>query len=118
MFLGWLCVVARTALSDCRRRRLSFWSLLQRRHADPSDAVETSESAEPADDHLQLALDTALAQLTATDRSLLERKYFSGTDVRTLAVQLGVTPKAVESRLTRARAELRRLLVTALKRHE
>src|SRR5688572_31109907 len=37
MFNAWLRTVARTALSDCRRRRMSFWQLLQRRHADPSD---------------------------------------------------------------------------------
>ena len=59
-----------------------------------------------------------LAQLAAPDRALLEEKYFNGTDVRTLATQLNITPKAAESRLTRARAELRRQLLLALKRHE
>ena len=43
---------------------------------------------------------------------------FSGTDVRTLAEKLGISPKAAESRLSRARAELRRELVVALARHE
>jgi RNA polymerase sigma factor (sigma-70 family) len=115
MFLAWLRVVARTALSDCRRRQQSFWSLLQRRHADP---VTAGDAAEPTDDRLQLALDTALAQLDADDRALLEAKYFSGADVRSIAAKLAVSPKAIESRLTRARAQLRHLLIAAFARHE
>jgi RNA polymerase sigma factor (sigma-70 family) len=113
MFNAWLRTVARTALSDCRRRRMSFWQMLQRRHADPSDAG----SDEP-DEKLQAALQSALLQLDATDRTLLETKYFSGADVRSIAEKLGVSPKAIESRLTRARAELRRLLLSALAHHE
>ncbi len=64
------------------------------------------------------ALDAALAQLDPAERALLEEKYFSGAAVRHLAERLGLTPKAVESRLTRARAELRRQLTLALSRHE
>jgi RNA polymerase sigma factor (sigma-70 family) len=113
MFNAWLRTVARTALSDCRRRRMSFWHLLQRRHADPSD-----EGSEMGDEALQSALQSALGDIDAADRALLETKYFSGADVRSIAEKLGVSPKAVESRLTRARAELRRLLLAALARHE
>ena len=113
MFAAWLRTVARSALHDCWRRRRTFWQLLR----NPSAAPE-SPSDDSADGALANALDAALAQLDATDRALLEQKYFAGLDVRTLATRLGLTPKAVESRLTRARAELRRLLVAALKRHE
>lgn len=116
MFAGWLRIVARSALNDCRRRRRTFWELLRSKDAAPEETSDSSDSAN--DDALSSALDTALAQLADSDRSPLEQKYFSGTDVRTLAAQLDLTPKAVESRLTRARAELRRLLLTALKRHE
>jgi RNA polymerase sigma-70 factor, ECF subfamily len=113
MFLAWLRTVARTALSDCRRRRMSFWQMLQRRHADPSDKGDDVE-----DEKLQRALESALLQLDEADRALLEAKYFVGTPVRLLAEQRGVSPKAVESRLTRARAELRRHLLTTLTRDE
>jgi RNA polymerase sigma-70 factor (ECF subfamily) len=118
MFLGWLRLVARTALSDCRRRQMSFWHLLSRRRDDPTDAELGGPSTDGDDDHLQSALDAALNSLDNADRSLLEAKYFSGTDVRTLAEKLGISPKAAESRLTRARAELRRHLLVALARHE
>lgn len=114
MFLGWLRIVARSALHDCWRRRRSFWQMLQRRHADPSEAEDSSAEEES----VLRQLDTALAKLDGQDRALLEAKYFSGNDVRTLAEKLGISPKAAESRLTRARAELRRLMVAALSRHE
>jgi RNA polymerase sigma factor (sigma-70 family) len=114
MFASWLRTVARSALHDCLRKRRSFWQLLQRRHADPSDKVSANVTD---DDHTLATLDAALAKLPPDDRALLEAKYFSGADVRTLAGQLAISPKAAESRLTRARAELRRLLETAL-RHD
>jgi RNA polymerase sigma-70 factor (ECF subfamily) len=115
MFAGWLRVVARTALSDCRRRRMSFWQMLRRRHEDPS-GKERSEETE--DSQLQAALESALGLLAGEDRTLLEAKYFSGESVKAIADRLVLSPKAVESRLTRARSELRRHILTALARHE
>ena len=115
MFAGWLKTLASSALNDCRRRRKSFWSLLHRREASTE---EFRQDTTAGDDALFAALDTALAKLDASERSLLEAKYYSGNDVRSLAGKLNLTPKAVESRLTRARAELRRHLVAALSRHE
>ena len=114
MFSGWLRVVSKTALHDCWRRRRSFWQLLQRWQADPSAADFSVETEE----RLLAHIDVALAALDPADRALLEAKYFSGTDVRTLAEQLMISPKAAESRLTRARAELRRLMLSLLSHHE
>src|SRR5262249_4953198 len=110
-FGAWLRIVARSALNDCFRRRRTFRDLLRRRaEAPPGEDDASREEA------LNGALDAALASLPEGDRSLLERKYFAGVDVRTLAAQLDLTPKAVESRLTRARAELRRLVLVHLSR--
>ena len=114
MFGGWLRTLASSALNDCRRRRKSFWSLLSR----PEAAVDESPVDSAMDDRTYAALDTALTQLEPGERELLEEKYFSGADVRSLATKLALTPKAVESRLTRARAELRRHLAAALAHHE
>jgi RNA polymerase sigma factor (sigma-70 family) len=110
MFGAWLRIVARTALSDCRRRRMSFWQLLMRRRAEP----ETNDDDATDEERLQRALEIALAALDEAERALLEGKYLAGRDVRTLAGELGITPKATESRLTRARANLRQLLLAAL----
>ena len=113
MFKAWLRTVARSALLDCWRRRRSFTDLLFRRQQEPP------ELSDPAgDDRLMEELDAALARLDPTERALLESKYLSDLQVRTLAEQLAVTPKAIESRLTRARESLRRELLAALQRDE
>ena len=115
VFDGWLRTLASSALNDCRRRRKSFWNLRQR----PEACHESEARHTEADDaRLFIALDAALAKLDPAERALLEEKYFAGADVRGLAAKLKLTPKAVESRLTRARAELRRQLAAALSRHE
>jgi len=113
MFKAWLRTVARSALLDCWRRRRSFTDLLFRKWQEPPELADPA-----ADDRLMDEFDAALARLDTADRSLLEQKYFSGLEVRTLAGQLAITPKAVESRLTRAREALRRELIAALQRHE
>lgn len=113
MFKTWLRTVARTALRDCWRRQRSFTDLLFRKRQEPPELAEPAE-----DDRLMSELDDALARLDAADQSLLTAKYFSGLEVRALADRLGITAKAVESRLTRAREALRAELLTALRRHE
>lgn len=119
VFASWLRTVARSALNDCRRRRRSFWQRLRLHAADASTSPDHASPSQAAQDAtLSLALDRALAQLDAGDRMLLEEKYLAGRDVRTLATQLSISPKAVESRLTRARAELRRLILDFIKTHE
>jgi RNA polymerase sigma-70 factor (ECF subfamily) len=114
MFAGWLRVVARSALSDCRRKKQRFRELLQRRGDDPV----ASGAATEAEQKLHAALEAALAELAPDDRTLLEAKYFTEASVRVLAERLQVSAKAVESRLTRARAELRARLQAILSRHE
>ena len=117
MFIGWLRIVARTALSDCRRRRLSFWQLLRRRREDPSD-IDLTTTTDADEKRLQNALDQALRMLDPADRALLENKYLAGHSVRAIAERMELSTKAVESRLTRARAELRHILGKIIERHE
>ena len=59
-----------------------------------------------------------LSAIHPDDRALLEAKYFSNRDVRAIAAELALSPKATESRLTRARTEVRQRLLAVLKRHE
>lgn len=118
-FSAWLRLVIRSALADARRRRRSFFDLIRRRSEDP---MPWAESGEPEDTALQLgmeqALEKALALLNSEDRLLLQGKYYENRDVRTLAAELGISPKAAESRLTRARANLRQYLTRQLALHE
>jgi len=114
MFSGWLRIVARSALNDCLRRRWSWGKLLNRRAVEP----EGPEGQTADEVSLLSALDSALAQIAPEDRALLKSKYFAGADVNSIAEQLSISPKAAESRLTRARSQLRRLLEAVLKSND
>jgi RNA polymerase sigma-70 factor (ECF subfamily) len=117
MFGAWLRVVARTALSDCRRRRRSFWDMLRRRANEPEEP-DRDAGAHEEDNFLTGAIDAALAALAPEERALLEAKYYDGESVHVIAERLGISIKAAESRLTRARTELRQQLSDRIARHE
>lgn len=112
-FWRWLTVLARTAAWDDQKKTRRHLTFLQRfwdsRPAHPplSDpAVSFSE-----------ILRASLELTDPNDRALLERKYLDGASVDELAGELALSPKAVESRLTRARTRLREKLLEVL-RHE
>jgi RNA polymerase sigma-70 factor (ECF subfamily) len=108
-FASWLRLAARSALSDSRRRRQSYFSLLRHRAEDPNVRIDDDDGP------LFAALDASLGALASEQRALLEAKYFRRESVQSIADRLGLTAKAVESRLTRARAELRERLNLALR---
>lgn len=114
MFSSWLRLITRSAASDIRRGRRNFWQMLRRYH----EAVSEPETSREDEERLQEALDAALLNLAAEDRALLEAKYFAGQSIRDIAQSLSLSPKAVESRLTRARAALRSELRSFLPYHE
>ena len=61
-------------------------------------------------------VNATMAQLPPHYREALEAKYVKGTSVRDLAAALGLTEKAVESQLVRARKAFRATF-TALARN-
>jgi RNA polymerase sigma-70 factor (ECF subfamily) len=65
-----------------------------------------------ADRELSELVHVALGLLAASERDLLWARYREGASVETLAARHGATPKAIEMRLYRARADLRRHLAT------
>jgi RNA polymerase sigma-70 factor (ECF subfamily) len=70
-------------------------------------------SAEP-DSFLEEVLEGALKLLDAEERQLIQIFYFDRLSQKEIAEQLGTTPKAVSSRLERAREKLRTLIKRAL----
>jgi len=101
----WMTRLARCAYIDEWRRRKSRGNLLRQwlDHSEPPDI------SSPDSDPLAV-LDECLASLAEDDRLLLEDKYFTRQPVRDLAAGRGLTEKALESRLTRARDRLREAL--------
>lgn len=104
----WLTRLARSAASDQRRRRsrwlgfLKGWFLHWRENLDP---VEEQEAFDPVG-----TVEFAISQLKPSVAELVRQKYLEGRSIRELAESLEITEKAVESRLTRARASLRKIL--------
>ncbi|MBU6410833.1 MAG: sigma-70 family RNA polymerase sigma factor, partial [Verrucomicrobia bacterium] len=74
---------------------------------EPPDAVET-------DSALEENLDAALRAMEPEERQLIQRFYFDRLSHKEMAHELNVTPKAVSSRLERARAKLRSALIRRL----
>jgi RNA polymerase sigma-70 factor (ECF subfamily) len=101
---NWLANVARQHLSKAWRR--------QTRDAPLVSLAEMPEPMEPdtSDHALEEMLDTALLSMEAPERQLLEWFYFDGLSQKDIALRMMLTPKAVSSRLERARAKLRALL--------
>lgn len=112
IFWSWLTVLARSALADELRKGGRYRSLLDRwlRRSD-----QDLPAPDDADAHLLELLERNLAALPADDRAVLERKYFEREAVQSIAHAQGTTEKAIESRLVRARRQLRDRLLADLK---
>ncbi len=115
-FWSWLTVLARTALSDQRRKHRRYLAFLERFTRHQLVAGPGLESA-VADARLLAALERSLAGLPEEERRLLESKYFAHRPVRDIAADLQTSEKAIESRLVRIRRKLKDALMEQL-RHE
>jgi RNA polymerase sigma factor (sigma-70 family) len=104
----WLARVAHQHLAKARRHR----------HREPLlvSLAEVPEivGAVDADAVLEESLDGALLMLDQDDRQTVEWFYFDGLSQKEIAERLATTPKAVSSRLERARAKLRSALTRVL----
>lgn len=114
-FWCWLTVLARSAAADIGRKRNRYWRLLASyaRSLMPASADGVTDT----DDDLDRLLGSSLNELEANERALVEGKYLRRATVRELATENGLTEKAVESRLLRARRLLREKILNRL-RHE
>jgi len=101
---NWLARVARQHLSKDRRKKQS--------QPEPASLEDLCGSVEnvATETELESNLDTALLSLEPEDRQAVEWFYFDGLSHQEIATRLEATPKAVSSRLERARVKLRSLL--------
>jgi RNA polymerase sigma-70 factor (ECF subfamily) len=103
----WLLGLARHRLARfCRRRRVEMPLV-------PDVAKAGVQAANPVPDHAadatlhRAVVNRALASLPQRQAAVLIGKYVTGHTVEELAAQMGSTPKAIESLLSRARAAFR-----------
>jgi RNA polymerase sigma-70 factor (ECF subfamily) len=105
---NWLAQVARQQIARAFRHRKS-----------DAGTVSVDELSEPvmvaeSDRQLEEILDTALASLDPEERQIIERFYFDRLSHKEIAEQLNTTPKAVSSRLERARTRMRSFIANKL----
>jgi RNA polymerase sigma factor (sigma-70 family) len=102
-----------------RVARQNFAKTWRQRQHDPAAAnaealtEDWPASAEP-DSFLEEVLENALRLLDSDEQQLIRIFYFDRLSQKEIAEQLGTTPKAISSRLERAREKLRSLIKRAL----
>jgi len=104
-FWCWLKVVGRSAARDAGRKQQRYAALLQS-FARRRNSLALDQPPAP-DNRLRDCLDESLDELAPDDRKLIEGKYIEGATIKELSAVADLTEKAVESRLLRARRELR-----------
>ncbi len=109
----WLYRIAVTCALQHRRRLGRGRRLLERYVADRANRLSETEP-DPLDwllaDEQRQIVRQAITKLPARDAELLLLKYTEDWSYRQLAEHLGITTSAVEARLHRARAKMRRAL--------
>lgn len=105
---NWLARVARQQIGRGSRQRIRDAALVS------VEELSERTAAAKSDTQLEEILDGALAALDMEEREIIERFYFDGLSQKEIAERLAITPKAVSSRLERARARLRLLITKQL----
>lgn len=107
-FFSWLCGIAKHEISDYFRKKkiktilfshLPFLEQLADSALGPEEELVKAE--------LVKKIKNVFANLSEGYRQLLRLKYIEGFSVVQISERLGVSPKAVESKLTRARLAFR-----------
>lgn len=112
-FGTWFCGIARNMAIDAVRRRKPTEQLgpannvlePQRWTADPTEEVDRRENAKRVAE--------AIASLDEASRLVVTMRYYEDLSSKQIAEALGMTPAAVDMRLSRARKQLKALLEDA-----
>jgi RNA polymerase sigma-70 factor (ECF subfamily) len=100
---AWLMRVARNLLiSHFRRRRPTL--------VDPSELELEADTYSPETPAVAALVNWGLARMRRGQAALLESFYFDGKGTREIAEELGLSERAVEGRLRRARQNLEKRL--------
>jgi RNA polymerase sigma-70 factor, ECF subfamily len=110
IFWSWLTVLARSSLSDDKRKRRRYLAFLDRFTLH----IRLEQQA-GTEDRLGELLKLQLSTLATRERQLIERKYFEHMPIRSIAEQMNMTEKAVESSLVRIRRRLKQSVLSELK---
>ncbi len=102
-FWNWLaCILRNLVVDHFRARRVGNLSPVILANI-PDEATVSQEN--------DWELDRAMSFLDSDAQELLRLKYQGGLTARKIAMRMGITQEAVESRLVRTRKELREILI-------
>lgn len=104
---GWLTALTRHAVLN-HARRISRHGGAEALSEDPPSPELTPEEVLLRQER-QTALQAALGQPSAGERLLFYRKYYYLPSTAQIALELGLTERAVEGRLYRLKRQLRKL---------
>jgi RNA polymerase sigma-70 factor (ECF subfamily) len=117
---AWLCAVVEWRSKGMPRRPIAWLTTVARNllleSADVLVTMDDGRVAESSD--VARAVNHALRQLPLREAQLLEAFHFDGCRVAQLAAALGISERAVEGRLRRARRRLRRELEAMFAKQE
>lgn len=113
VFWCWLVALARSAVRDAGRRQNRYWRLLRSYARDWLPVV--SRGAPEENGILDDLVKACVGELDPADRRLVEGKYAERRSTRDLAAEIGLTDRAVESRLYRLRGHLRERVLRRLR---
>lgn len=119
-FWRWLTVVARNALRDIVRRQGRYKGMLSRFSDWFSLGLDNrlGDGGDRSELIYDKVLTDVLDSLKPDDRFLIQGKYFERFSVKEMAQKLEITPKAVESKLTRLRVRIKNDLLKRLGNEE
>ncbi|MEU9830773.1 sigma-70 family RNA polymerase sigma factor [Streptosporangium sp. NPDC048047] len=112
--LPWLLGVANNVLRNRYRARRSHRDAMDRVPAVPAEPDPADDIAGRIDDeHRMRRVLTAVNRLPLADQEILSLCVWAGLGYEDIAIELGLPVGTVRSRLSRARARLRRLTATS-----
>jgi RNA polymerase sigma factor (sigma-70 family) len=110
----WLCGIARNLAIDLHRRRKHMKGAVDSAGIDAAGLADNRWNADPLDHldrkerHAQVA--AALQSLDDLTRPAVILRYYEGLGSKEIGQALGLSPAAVDMRLSRARQQLKKLL--------
>lgn len=108
--LAWLTRVARNTLVSHFRR-------IRPEAIDPAVIDQTMAAQASEDPDTAALIGWGLARLRHTHADVLEAFYFDGRTVQEIATNLGMSERAIEGRLRRAREKLKKKLAPLMRPH-
>jgi len=113
-FATWLCGIARNLAIDVHRRGRHVKLSIDAAGSTAASLVEDRWPTDPADEldrrEQQAMVATALQSLDEVTRPAVILRYYDGLSSKEIGEVLGMSPAAVDMRLSRARQQLKTLL--------